>query len=145
MSSDTSTGGTDRSTLKIEEDWDGTTVVRRNIPNEGVRISSGGGTRPVLEIDVQEEGYPSPKMFHDLGQAASKMLVLGQFLPEAYQGEAERIWEDIARLKRMLARERFDDEQKVGELCYAGIGELPEVQIAGTERYEGTEYEEESP
>lgn len=131
------------STLQIEKDWDGTTVIRRNIPKEGPLITSGGGSQPVLEIDAQQEGYPSPKMFHDLSCASSKMLALSMFLPDAYQDEAKRIWEDIDRLRKMLARERFSDQKKVGNLCINGISELPEVQIAGTEKIEGEEYEEE--
>ena len=128
-------------TLKIEKNWNGTTVIKRNIPKEGPMMSFSGGTRSLLEIDVQEEEYPSPKMFHDLGDVASTMISLSLVLPDAYCDEAERIWNDIERLRRMLARERFSDEQQVRDLCYFGIIELPEVERIGTEKIEGEEYE----
>lgn len=114
--------------------------------NEFVRVNQpeGGWSMEILSephttwiVDVQEEGYPSPKMYHDLSVAGNKLVVLSTTLPDAYEPEAMRLYEDVVRLERMLARERLDDDVAVRELCMGDLTQLPEVTSETEQRHRG--------
>lgn len=110
-------------------------MVRVNTPEDGWRIETISETHTRWIVDVEQEGYPSPRTFRDLGTAGNKMVVLSTFLPEAYEPEAMRIYEDIVRLEGMLARERLDDETAVRELCMGDLSQLPEVTSEREQRH----------
>lgn len=109
-------------------------IVRVNAPEDGWRIETISETHTRWIVDVEREGFPTPKMFRDLGTAGNKMVVLSTFLPDTYEPEAMRIYEDIVRLERMLARERLDDETAVRELCMGDLSQLPEVEAEREQR-----------
>lgn len=124
MMSDTNGGDT---YARVREDGAHHRTVRYNIPAKGPRIETVGTTAVTHYIDAQREQMPTPKMFQDLGDVEATLVALSTALPEPYQDEALDLYQRAARLKRLLARERVDDEAAVGQLCYAGISELPEV------------------
>ena len=101
---------------------------RVNTGEGGISIETVGETHTTWIVDAEKEGVPKPRAFRDLGIASTKLVVLSTFLPEPYATEAERIYEDVARLQRMMARERLDDKQAVGGLCLGTLDELPEVE-----------------
>jgi hypothetical protein len=101
---------------------------RINTEEPFVSIETVGETHTTWIVDAEKEEVPTPRMFRDLGTAGTKLVVLSTMLPETYQAEAERIYERVVRLKRMMARERLDDEQSIGHLCLGSLDELPEVE-----------------
>jgi hypothetical protein len=101
---------------------------RINTGDPPFTIEAVGGTETTWIVDAEEEGCPTPRHFRDLGIASTKLVVLSTFLPEPYASEAERLFEEVARLERMMARERLDDEQDVGTLCLGNLDVLPEVE-----------------
>lgn len=103
-------------------------IERINTGDPPFAIEETGHTETTWIVDAEEEGVPKPRHFRDLGAAGSKLVVLSTFLPEPYASEAERIYKDVARLQRMMARERLDDEQAIGNLCLGNLEELPEVE-----------------
>lgn len=107
---------------------------RVNTPDDGLTMEIISETHTTWVVDAEREGFPTPKMFRDLGAAGNKMVVLSTFLPEAYQAEAERIYSDIVRLQHMLARERLDDDQEIADLCLGNLEALPEVEAEREQR-----------
>jgi|GEM_PF-3201179 len=103
-------------------------IVRVNRPEGGFRIEQVSETHTTWIVDAEEEEEPTARQFRDLGTAGTKMVVLSSFLPEPYASEADRIYGDIARLQRMMARERLDDERDVTDLALGNLDVLPEVQ-----------------
>lgn len=103
-------------------------IRRINTGDAPVSIERVSETHVEWIVDAKKEEVPTARHFRDLGAAGTKLVVLSTFLPEPYASEAERIYADISRLKRMMARERLDDEQSIGHLCLGSLDELPEVE-----------------
>jgi hypothetical protein len=103
-------------------------IQRVNTPDGGFSVEAVSETHTTWLVDAEKEQVPRPRHFRDLGIADTKLVVLSSFLPEPYASEAERIYEDIVRLERMMARERLDDEQDVRELTMGNLDVLPEVE-----------------